>query len=614
MLALALAANVPTAGDIGLTWDEPAYRFSQLRSAQWWERLARARSMAEVRTLLDRDGLLFYWVYARHGINFHPPLAGQCSLLTHAALGPWMKDIPARRMASVLEFSLTIAIGFGFLSWRYGGWVAGVAAGSLLLMPRVQGDAHIAGTDMPALFLWAATAIVFWKGLYEPSGRKWRMLLGILIGLAFVQKMGSVIVLIPLLLWLLVARLPRAFVQPGRRADWVDGLITTTAMLVPLGLAFLEMLRLARQLPTPSHTNLFEDRPTSALPGGVLALPLVVWVLRRLLAKVFPRHGVWGVERPALETWTAILAFAPVVGWLGNPAWWRETLPRLAHYYLLNTDRRGSLVPIRILYLGRIYEYSLPWHNGWVLIGVTVPAAILIASAIGILGVIRHPGRDRLPVYFLLHLVTLPVLRMLPTPAHDGVRLFLPTFFFLAAMAGWGANWLAEGLEWATNAWAARWPRVVVMALVLGPSAWQLARIHPYELSYYNELVGGPRGAWKRGFELTYWYDAFNPPVLDEINRKLPPGAQVDFLNELTNPMTFSELQSLGQLRSDIVLGWRELDRFPHVWLLTQDSKSTPFTRLLFAMKPWYASRGRCPTAAGRAIAAPRRSSGWSAR
>src|SRR4051812_26105776 len=44
-LALTLAATVPTTGDIGLTWGEPAYRFSQLRSAQWWERLASARGV-----------------------------------------------------------------------------------------------------------------------------------------------------------------------------------------------------------------------------------------------------------------------------------------------------------------------------------------------------------------------------------------------------------------------------------------------------------------------------------------------------------------------------------------------------------------------------------------
>ena len=102
---------------------------------------------------------------------------------------------------------------------------------------------------------------------------------------------------------------------------------------------------------------------------------------------------MWGVERPALETWTAILAFAPVVGWLGNPAWWRETLPRLAHYYTLSNQRRGALPDIQIIYFGQIYEYSLPWHNAWVLIGITVPVAILAAAAIGLfwaLGRIRE--------------------------------------------------------------------------------------------------------------------------------------------------------------------------------------------------------------------------------
>jgi hypothetical protein len=120
-----------------------------------------------------------------------------------------------------------------------------------------------------------------------------------------------------------------------------------------------------------------------------------------------------------------------------------------------------------------------------------------------------------------------------------------------------------------------------------------MVKIHPYELSYYNELIGGPRGAWHAGFELSYWYDAFNDQALAEINRKLPPGASVDFLNEWTNPPTFAELQSLGHLRSDLVLGTPNPDEFPYVWLLTHDSKATPFTRLLFAMKPWYALRPR---------------------
>ena len=146
---------------------------------------------------------------------------------------------------------------------------------------------------------------------------------------------------------------------------------------------------------------------------------------------------------------------------------------------------------------------------------------------------------------------------MFPTPAHDGVRLFLPTFFFLAAFAGWGTIWLADALARALRlpgafagcAWP--WP-----ALVLGPSAVALVRIHPYELSYYNELVGGPRGAWEQGFELTYWYDAFNGRVLDDLNRRAPAGCRRS-TSSTTRPDLghgFQELQTLGILRGDIVL------------------------------------------------------------
>ena len=122
-----------------------------------------------------------------------------------------------------------------------------------------------------------------------------------------------------------------------------------------------------------------------------------------------------------------------------------------------------------------------------------------------------------------------------------------------------------------------------------------LIRIHPYELSYYNELIGGPRGAWERGFELTYWYDAFNGPVIDDLNRKLPPNAQVDFLNDKTDSAVTSSRSSRpwASFRGDIRRSEADTDRFPYVWLLTQDSKASAFTRLLFAMRPWYASEPR---------------------
>lgn len=586
----AIAALVPTAGDFGVTWDEPAYRYSQVISAQWWEQWASIRSWDDVQAQLDPDALLYYWPYARFGINFHPPFAGQVSLAARTAFGGGMKDIPSRRLGSILQFALTITLGFHFLSRRYGATVGLVMAGSLLLMPRLYGQAHLLDTDIPGLFLWVSTAFAFWKGLNEPGARRWRVLVGVLLGLAFLEKMAAVGVLLPLLIWLTIARLPSAFTRKVGRGGWIDAVVTLGLMLLPLGLAFVEIQMLQRRLPPPAQADLFfqtSPRPQTALPGAILALPLVVWALRRLLGRLRPKSPIWGVERPGLETLTAILAFAPVVGWLGNPAWWRETIVRMTHYYTLSNDRQGALPDILILYFGQTYKYSLPWHNAWVLTAITVPPTILAVALVGVVWGLRRIRADRVPLYFLLHMTTLPILRMLPTPAHDGVRLFLPTFFFLAAFAGWGTVWIGSAV-----ARRIRWGTLATATLVLAPALFALVRIHPYELSYYNILVGGPSGAWRRGFELTYWYDAFTPRVMADLNRKLPPDAEVDHLNDKTNTamQVFNDQQALGHIRPDIKLVRRSGDRFPHVFLLTQDSKASAFTRLLFAMQPWYAS------------------------
>lgn len=590
VLVVALAATVPTTGDLGLTWDEPAYRYSQVVSGQWWEQLASARSTADMDAVLDPDALLYHWPYGRHGINFHPPLSGQLNLLSFAALGGWVKDVPARRMASVFEYVVAITVLYRFLARRYGIWVGLTAAGALLTMPRVYGHGHLAGTDTPGMTLWLLTAIATWKGLTEPNAGRWRAAVGVLVGLSFLVKMAAVMVLLPILGWLLVASLPKDL----RRGGWLSrlgALTMTAALLAPLVVAFLEIRRLAGLLPEPARTNLFFQRPEGRLPGAILLAPLAIWLLRWGIVRLWRTRAV---ERPGLEIVWAILAFGPAVGWLGNPAWWREALPRLAHYYMLNVGREGALPDIRIYYLGETYLFSLPWHNGWVLMAVTVPASILLAAVLGLGYALRVVRSDRLPIYFLVHFLTLPALRMLPTPAHDGIRLMLPSFPFLAAFAGWGAVWLADGLARLVRRGDRPAPfRASVTAFVVGWSAVQLALIHPFELSYYNRLVGGPSGAWRRGFELSYWYDAYNPGTLAEINERMPVGAAIAVTNSFSQVPTFDELQTLGALRPDLRLNPEAGEDFPHVWLLTHDSKANAYSRLLFAMEPFYGRRPR---------------------
>ena len=69
---VSLLVLLPTAGDIGLTWDEPTYRYSQLMSAQWWGRLFQVRSWSGLTELLTPDTLHYYWPYGHFGITTQP--------------------------------------------------------------------------------------------------------------------------------------------------------------------------------------------------------------------------------------------------------------------------------------------------------------------------------------------------------------------------------------------------------------------------------------------------------------------------------------------------------------------------------------------------------------
>ena len=447
---------------------------------------------------------------------------------------------------------------------------------------------------MPGLLLWAATALAFWKGLHEPEARRWRVLVGVLVGLAFVEKMAAVIVLVPLLAWLVVGHLPRTLVRPGalgrlgrrsvrRRPCWSRWRSPTSRSS-----AWRGCCRRRTDGPVPSTVPRAACRASSwpcRWPSGSF---------RRLLGPGLPGASDLGGRAAGAGDLDGGPGLRPGRRLAGQPRLVARD-PAAAGPLLPAQHRSPRILPdIRIFYLGRTYLYSLPWHNAWVLIAITVPRDPLGRG--GRRGSSRCVAvrRDRLPFYFLLHFATLPAC---PDAADPGARRRPAASCRRSSswprLAGWGAaGWPTAWRGWSAS--APIWPARRVAALVLGPAAWQLVEVHPFELSYYNELIGGPRGAWESGFELSYWYDAFNPRTLAEINARLPRGAAVDFLNEKTNPTTFQELQSLGELRGDLVLGDAAGPRqFPYVWLLTQDSKATAFTRLLFAMAPWYARRPR---------------------
>ncbi|RME54708.1 MAG: hypothetical protein D6795_03910, partial [Deltaproteobacteria bacterium] len=249
----------------------------------------------------------------------------------------------------------------------------------------------------------------------------------------------------------------------------------------------------------------------------------------------------------------AIFLLGPLVFFLSWPWLWPEPLTRLSEYIAFHLHHPFHPT----WYFGRVYsDPPAPWHYAPVMLAITTPPVTLLFGLLGIgVSVLR---RDRIGMLFLLQIVfaILPV--ALPsTPAYDGVRLFMAAPLFLAALSGIGFEaFLRVALQ---SRICRRLPAMirgkerlpwVILGVSLLPALFEVIAVDPYQLSYFNLLIGGERGALAAGMESTFWGEANNRRVLTYLNEVLPPGAALDTNSETYT--TFPEYQRVGWLRADI--------------------------------------------------------------
>ena len=109
---------------------------------------------------------------------------------------------------------------------------------------------------------------------------------------------------------------------------------------------------------------------------------------------------------------------------------------------------------------------------------------------------------------------TLPVAYVLiRRPAmYDGLRHFLfilPPIFICIGIA----------FDFLFSYFASNWLRAALLILILSPGVAGIYRLHPYEYTYYNALVGGTDGAFRR-YETDYWLTCYKEAV-DTLNETL---------------------------------------------------------------------------------------------
>jgi len=305
---------------------------------------------------------------------------------------------------------------------------------------------------------------------------------------------------------------------------------------------------------------------------GLLLVPvLAAWLAVR-------RAFTW--RRAATITGAALAVFI-----VTNPLLWVDPVHGLGRFLAAGFERSTSPgTMIRTYYLGHAYRYRPPWTYPFVWTLVSLPAPLLLAAGAGLVAA----RRSRLVALCALNFVVMYGALMVPTaPMHDGVRLFLPALPFFAVLAGLGAEVVAGRLRVLFASPRLRPSLLTVAAplLLVGPAVVATARVHPYELSYFNGLIGGVRGAQTRGLEVSNMKEVLTPAVLERLASRIPRGSIVDpdfFFQEVCFYEKYGRMRLPWRVQSSIVTyAGQELTvrcdpNAPHGWSAERGASAEP--------------------------------------
>jgi 4-amino-4-deoxy-L-arabinose transferase-like glycosyltransferase len=188
---------------------------------------------------------------------------------------------------------------------------------------------------------------------------------------------------------------------------------------------------------------------------------------------------------------TSVVVF--VAGW---PWLWTRPLPRILEF--IQFHRQHWLVPVA--YLGNIYSVP-PWHYPYVLLFFTTPAILFVLLCVGTILLGLKWREDR--AFFVLVNMFIPILLVQMSQAkYNGVRLFLPSFPFIAIIAAVAVVTTCRTIKAHGTSQGVLLAGSAALVLYLGH---QNRRYYPYTDSYFSEWIGGIKGADKIGSEVQYW-------------------------------------------------------------------------------------------------------------
>lgn len=239
----------------------------------------------------------------------------------------------------------------------------------------------------------------------------------------------------------------------------------------------------------------------------------------------------------------SMLVFPPIIFISFWPWLWQDTFNRVIEYGFFHINH----LRVPVYYLGNTY-FKAPWEYPILLTIITIPIIFLFLFLLGIIRNNFKSHRDFTLIILFNALFPLFIISASKTK-YDGIRLFLPAFPFIAIIAGIGTNYLFGISK------TLKFQKAVIFIytlLFLLTIYFSIIRYHPYQISYFNALVGGVDGACQLGFEPEYWGSPYREmlPWLEENQGKI--------YWIYVNPDPFYHYQMDGMLSQNVIFSGRD--------------------------------------------------------
>lgn len=382
------------------------------------------------------------------------------------------------RVGSAIAFGITIWL-IGTFAGRWFGSTAGWSSAlCYALMPRVFGHAHLAALETctnlaflaPILFVgqkWGATNPADGQPLRPQHEWLCAILVGVLIGAAFLTKIQAVLLPIPIAVWTLIR-------WRGRGLAWLSVAGIVTAAMFFFGWPWL-------QIDPFAHVHEYLGR-------GVERQTLYCWYFGQRYADVdIPWHYPFVMFFMTLPLGTLVL----------GAAGFSRRLRRIRGEQsgaVFGSTAMAALVPNA--------PESQTLRTGERQRAAQSSSAITRTALLGAM------------LVFVLTFFAMPGITV-----YDGERLFLIVYPLFAMAAGAGTQSLHQYLlKYFSQAGSTG-----VTLLFLAAQSIVIFWLHPCELSYYN-CGAGLAGANLLGLERTYWQDSFTRSFWRDVVRQVPKG------------------------------------------------------------------------------------------